>query len=111
MPDEDEVALDWRTLLDTIVNHADKFRTGVIPDDKADFARRHLRTANRKLWFAIDELEQRIYDAQRDTVSIIAGIAETNGEMFATRLGKLIEQGIVELNADRRRLRKAEEVT
>ncbi len=106
MPEE-----EWDELVDRIRNLADRINSADIniPDPDMDYARRHLREANRDLWKVINQLEQRIFDEQREVVSVIAGIAETHGEMFTTRLGKLIEAGIVDLKADRRRLRKAEE--
>ena len=98
-------------LIDLIYGMAGQLRSdGQYPDDlvRIDRARKHLRKANGQLWGVINDLEQILFEAQHDDMEAIAMIAQTHGEPFAGRLRKLIDDGIVELRADRERLRKME---
>ena len=105
MPDE-----EWDELIDRIRSLADRLNSGEvqIPDDltQVNYAKKHLRLANKDVWKVINRLETIVFDAERDAIRTIAELAETNGESFAHRLRSLVEAGIVEIHTDIRRLRK-----
>lgn len=100
----------WPDLIDKIRANAAELIQADKPLDLSllDAGRKHLREANRNLWRVINDLEQILFNEQKDAVQAIEDIALTNGESFAYRLRRLIDAGIVDLRADRQRLRKVE---
>jgi hypothetical protein len=97
---------DWSRLVDQIRTAAHRLSETDLPDDLTvlDAGRKHLRLANRDLWRVIDRAEQQVFEAQWDVIDAVWTAAP--GGAFAGELRRLVEQGIVELRADARRLRR-----